>query len=990
MIKKLLAALLLLITNVAAAQYYSSGSDPARLHWQQINTPTVRLVFEKNMAKEAAKLAAYIDSMTPYISYSLKHKAQKIDILLHNHSAYSNGLVSWAPKRSEFFTIPGQETNSVEWLKHLAIHEYRHVVQIDKLNQGFTKGLTWFFGQQATGAVLGLYLPMWLLEGDAVIAETALTQSGRGRSFAFNNELKAQILGRGIYSYQKAYMGSYKDYVPNYYKMGYLLTAKAREIYGPQLWENSINYVGRNSWNPRAFNKAIKQNTGLGQKKLYLSIFKQLKEEWSQEMSKQTQSSYSEIKATEDEYLLYRSAIAINDSTLISSVSGPGIRSGIVSIDIPSGKTSILAYTGARDSELISANSRMVAWSEIRNHPRWDNESWSLIRTLDLESGKSRFITRKSYLYSPALHPSQNIIAAVESSSSNQYSLSILDAHSGQRLKQISTPANSYPITPSWNMTGDNIVLILLSDKGKAIFTLDPQHESWRQVSPWGYQEPRDPIQNGNIIYFVAQGDYSDEIYSYKLSSGEKQRLTATAFGAYYPSLTPEANTLIYSTYSAKGLRPVMHTASDKDLQPQSVPSLVMQLAEAITSHESAPIEPSASVEQKDYSAQSYSKWNIFNLHSWAPVMLDFDDETIYTGISAMSQNLLGTSVFTAGYNANPSYKHQKYYLDYSYRGLFPIFNLTYRFGDSDFERKGYFTDDEYVYHADSELTVWNHYLKAGIRLPFDLSRGAWSRHISTSSRLSWQWRSELTYPMTQYIQSGNFLIPTGNIRQNIIPLFNYYGLEHNLNFQNIRRGSSRDVGTRMGQALSLFYNHSPFGNISSGSISGFMSRLYLPGASRFHSISIHNDFQNKIPGDRVETDDDYLYYYRPNNVISFPRGYSNVENDRMYLFRATYSLPLWNPDLTLGKLAYIKRIRLNAFYDMADAEYSLIRKDSGQKESYHLNPQSYGVELLSDTHLFRFILPFTIGGRLGYRSLDKAIFGEFIISSALGGFMVN
>ncbi|HBX88147.1 MAG TPA: hypothetical protein DEG09_05970 [Marinilabiliaceae bacterium] len=90
------------------------------------------------------------------------------------------------------------------------------------------------------------------------------------------------------------------------------------------------------------------------------------------------------------------------------------------------------------------------------------------------------------------------------------------------------------------------------------------------------------------------------------------------------------------------------------------------------------------------------------------------------------------------------------------------------------------------------------------------------------------------------------------------------------------------------------------------------------------------------------------------------------------------------------GKLAYIKRIRLNAFYDMADAEYSLIRKDSGQKKSYHLSHQSYGIELLSDTHLFRFILPFTIGGRLGYRSLDKAIFGEFIISSALGGFMVN
>ena len=352
-----LTLILTLLTFQISAQYYSSGSDPARLQWRQIKTPTVRLVFEKNFEKEALRLAAFIDSMAPLVYASLNHKPGRINMLVHNQTGYSNGFVSWAPKRVELYSTPHQNINSVDWLEHLSIHEYRHVVQIDKLNQGFTRVVSSLLGQQATGAVLGLYLPMWFLEGDAIITETSLTESGRGRSYEFNQELKAQLVERGPYLYDKAYLGSYRNQVPNYYKMGYPLTAMVRAQHGPKVWENAINHTGRSVWFPNPFQQSLRKQVGTGTKDLYNTIFKQLSDDWTKETDQTTATMFSTIVDFDSDYASFKHPVAISDSTLICELEGPGIRSQIVEIDMNNNQVKTIAYTGTREAEPISANS---------------------------------------------------------------------------------------------------------------------------------------------------------------------------------------------------------------------------------------------------------------------------------------------------------------------------------------------------------------------------------------------------------------------------------------------------------------------------------------------------------------------------------------------------------------------------------------------------------------------------------------------------------
>ena len=119
-------------------------------------------------------------------------KKFRIPVIIHNYTTESNGYVAWAPSRMEIYPTPEQNSIPLDPYTQLALHELTHVIQMESLNRGFTRAMSFIAGQQFTGIVSSL-LPFWFLEGDAVFSETVLTGSGRGRSPSFQKQLKALI-----------------------------------------------------------------------------------------------------------------------------------------------------------------------------------------------------------------------------------------------------------------------------------------------------------------------------------------------------------------------------------------------------------------------------------------------------------------------------------------------------------------------------------------------------------------------------------------------------------------------------------------------------------------------------------------------------------------------------------------------------------------------------------------------------------------------------
>jgi hypothetical protein len=106
-------------------------------------------------------------------------------------------------------------------------------------------------------------------------------------------------------------------------------------------------------------------------------------------------------------------------------------------------------------------------------------------------------------------------------------------------------------------------------------------------------------------------------------------------------------------------------------------------------------------------------------------------------------------------------------------------------------------------------------------------------------------------------------------------------------------------------------------------------------------------------------------------NVIMLLRGYLAMKNGQIMSFGWNYKFPFLYPDLAMGSVAYIKRVKANLFYDHA------FYHNSSVVDQYN----SAGAEITSDLHILRFLLPFDMGARIGYRIADKRWFADFLLS---------
>src|SRR5690554_4028184 len=199
-------------SDLAFTQIFEFEQSPPSVKWRQINTPKYQLIYPVEVEKDAQYLANFLDKSMGSIAASIRTNPRKISIILRNQSVRSNGFVQLSPRRSEFLMTAPQHSDPSNWLESLAIHEYRHVVQIDKLTPKppfELIGLAYF----------GIALPTWFYEGDAVGIETLLINSGRGRLPSFEMPLRANTLSGRNYSYQKNYLGSLKDITSSHYEL---------------------------------------------------------------------------------------------------------------------------------------------------------------------------------------------------------------------------------------------------------------------------------------------------------------------------------------------------------------------------------------------------------------------------------------------------------------------------------------------------------------------------------------------------------------------------------------------------------------------------------------------------------------------------------------------------------------------------------------------------------------------------------------------------
>ena len=310
--------------GLAQAQYLGEGQEPPGINWKEIKTRHYKIVFPEKIEPDAQRVANTLEYQYHAVNKTMEYDAKPITLLLTTEGVITNGYVAMAPRRSEWFGTPiTVGADDGDWYNLLAVHEIRHVVQFDKvMNRGVNKILGYVFGETLPSTLSAVLVPGWFWEGDAVLLETSLTRGGRGRDPSFNVGIRSLELAHIRYTYSKAVLGSYKDYFPDHYTLGYLLVTHVRRHHDANAW---AKILGRSAWfmfYPFTFSGSAKGIIKRRVAGIYEDSLNELNGLWKEQQDSLHITPVEKINRENKKYTNYIYPQEISDGSIIARKSG--------------------------------------------------------------------------------------------------------------------------------------------------------------------------------------------------------------------------------------------------------------------------------------------------------------------------------------------------------------------------------------------------------------------------------------------------------------------------------------------------------------------------------------------------------------------------------------------------------------------------------------------------------------------------------------------
>lgn len=901
----------LLATPFVNGQYYHIGQEPWSTKWEEAVSSDYKIIYPVNYRKSAYNTLLYFEKWGPQISKSLNVTPPFTPVILHTGSSYSNAFAIWAPRRMEFLTIPPQNIYAQPWLEQLVLHEYRHIAQISKVNQGFTKFLGYLFGEQAAPAVLGLFVPPWFMEGDAVATETALSFSGRGRLANFAMPLRAQVIEKGYFPYSKAVLGSYRDFVPDEYVLGYHIVAYARAEYSNQIWNTALELTGKRPYLLNPFSKGIRKVSSQNKKGLYIEAMNNLNNIWAPSSDTDT-TGYLVTKRSYKVHTNYFNPFIINDKVLALKSSLSDIPSFVEINRLCEEKR--IHTPGYLFTSDISSNGTWLSWIEQRPHMRWENQVFSTIVLLNASTHEVQRIKTNLRVFSPVVNYDNSVIATSEVSTEGDFYLTLLDL-SGKILKRIKHPTGDFISSPTWSPDGNEIACILTTSIGKQLITYSFTDSTFSAYSPITINDISNPFHTGEGILFNMDIDERSEVFFVDISTNQVYRLTNSTYGTANPSLSN--GKLVYQEYTSDGYRIKIKESIDYSaIVDLNEIYNDWPLADAIYKEEKALLQKTDTVASDSIEVRKYSRASdLINIHSWAPLYINIDNQELYPGVSVMSQNLLSTLFVTAGYEFNLEEEEGKWKVDINWEGWFPRFHSSLSYGN----RSAWTGTGDSAYRMRWKETTWD----LGISQALQTVSGKFNIGIIATLSHQLTRSNPITNTSERFIKGS---LGASDFR---LAAFIYNKQAH------------RDLAPRSGARIDFHYKKSLYGEIKAGDLSSVQTRIYLPGLVKNHSLQIYGAVQD------LNTSGDG---YRFSGDIGLPAGYNERVPSSLVRLRPSYSFPVCYPDISVGTFYYLKRLRANIFYDIA----------KGGEKSF----ESIGIDAITDFHLFSLPYPISMGVR--------------------------
>ena len=550
------------------ALFMAAPASAQAARWEQAETEHFLFIYEPRDRASADELLDFCEEVYTQVTGFLGAYPAKVPCILRGRQDDANGVTQSFPSRIDLYLAAptdhflGARTES--WLRALLVHELTHFVH-QSMDTGFFHALSRVFGQGVSSYSFE-FLPLWMIEGPAVKAETLFTSGGRGRNPLFEILTSAPIEEGNLFSLAQAGYSSAFPPAGRKYAAGYALVDHLLAAYGEDAFTRIMAaYLAFPFFGPWA---AIRKVTGKDAE----AVFADMREALASKdaavgparggslVTPERIGDWTRPQATANGLYVYRR--------------DPWSFPAIVRWDPATGTERVLLKVDLLDpfSFTATADGRTVYLSSLstdRTRPA-EEETIADLFSLDVGTDTARQLTRGAHIWHPAVSPDGSSLVAVQGSGSYTRLVSVDTGTGAMRVLFSRAGANVY--TPVFSPDGRKLAFVFNLRGFQDVYAADFDALGEGSVP---LEDPRSAVADVNVSaaapvlgpdpfgeYFPAFLDdrqllfCSDRsgrlaLYRADLENGERALLQEDPVAAV--SGTRDGDSLVYSSYGSRG-----------------------------------------------------------------------------------------------------------------------------------------------------------------------------------------------------------------------------------------------------------------------------------------------------------------------------------------------------------------------------------------------------------------------------------------------------
>jgi hypothetical protein len=582
-----------------------------------------------------------------------------------------------------------------------------------------------------------------------------------------------------------------------------------------------------------------------------------------------------------------------------------------------------ITHIGNSNNSFVSYSNHGAIWIENQSNPRWGNVDAARVMYYDFEAKKKRVLVEKDRLFYAALCPMAEKFMTVILTENLEYQLSEYALSNGVQTSIYRNPENWDIAYPLYDKMQENTLYYVARKNGLlALIKHDLEKDSQLFLTEWINGTMVELGQSDSEIYFRASFSGIDNIYHVS-KNGNKMinQATSVAVAAGHPFYNKGTNELIFSNITNTGSHLVnidLTKEASKLFNTNSIK--VYEDLNALKENGSILNQlPDHSYEEKPYKG-FLRGWKF---HSWG-LLPSFGSSIEGTYLPSLASanvflnmdDILGSNGLALNFTRYFNEEENAYGIDYTMGKFFPKLNIGYQYrGRKIAASRG----DRVLEFNEQEALV-------GLSIPLEIITG----NYTWNTNLAANWKGIQQFRADDFFEFDN-------------SKFGLYELKGAVAVN--RQRAYQNLQSRFGGGLGMTYAKSFQANFAK--LFRMEASLLLPGFGKNHGLAIQQGF--------YEESNDNLYRFP--NSFSLGRGHAIFGIQNAYRTSFDYKMPLFYPDFGINGITYIKRMRMNLFFDTTRAKDSVGETDL----------RSTGAEFRFDQTVFNlFDLP--IGFRVGYR----------------------